>query len=136
MILRVRPRNPTAPSRSKNLPSRLRLRIWCDASVIGLRLAPKLFRGIWAIIRAIRIDATQLGHAKFACGALFVAPVMVAVALETSPLCGARGPAALLMAVAAEFDPRHVDISSNFALRNVAVAGSARHHPVFFMIEL
>src|SRR5271168_1670022 len=114
MILPVRPRSPNAPSRSKNLPSRLRLRTWCNDSAIGRRLAPKLFRGVGAAIRVIRIDTTQLGHSKFAGCALFVAPVVVAMALETSPLCGARGPASLFMAVAAEFDSRYVDVSSDF----------------------
>ena len=54
-----------------------------------------------------------------------VAPVVVAMALEAPALGGAHGLATLFMAVAAEFDPRHVDVRGEAALRDSIVAGSA-----------
>lgn len=65
----------------------------------------------------------------------FLAPIVIAMALEATALGGQLGGPSLLVALAAQRNARDVDVGGLVAVWNLGVAGEASQHPVRFVIK-
>ena len=85
--------------------------------------------------RCHRAASTHLADINLSGHVLLIPPVVIAVALETSPLCRPCALTALPVTSAAGLNSGNIDVRSLLTLRDGVVAASALHHAVRLMIE-